>query len=128
VEATDPNGDAVYFRLASAQSGMTIDAISGLIIWTPSSSQTGSKYVKVEAFDSKGGKTSQSFYITVLSADGTINGSSGNSCDVNGDGSITADDIRMIVEGRGSNNLALDVNGDGEVTLLDSRACAIQMQ
>ncbi|MBT1076631.1 beta strand repeat-containing protein, partial [Geobacter grbiciae] len=129
VNATDSNGDTVYFRLSSAPSGMTIDAISGLISWTPTESQTGSKYVSVQAVDSKGGKTSQSFYITVLSAPGSaVPLSVVNSCDVNGDGLVTIDDVKMIIAGRGTNNLTLDMDGDGAVTLLDARICSPQVR
>jgi|GEM_PF-1094673 len=65
VEATDSNGDVLFYTLSNKPSGMTIDLTTGLINWTPSSSQAGSQYVKVDVVDSKGGKTSQSFYITV---------------------------------------------------------------
>jgi hypothetical protein len=65
VEAADANNDTLYFRLVNKPSGMTIDLATGLIAWTPSASQAGSQYVKVEVVDSKGGKTSQSFYIMV---------------------------------------------------------------
>ncbi|WP_373694403.1 putative Ig domain-containing protein [Geobacter sp.] len=128
VNATDSNGDTVYFRLSSAPSGMTIDLDSGLITWTPTASQTGSKYVKVEVIDSKGGRTSQSFYVTVSLAEGAVSASSVNSCDVTDDGLVTADDIKMIIEGRETGNLNLDIDGDGSVTLLDARKCTLEMQ
>ncbi|RNC69894.1 MAG: hypothetical protein ED859_07070 [Desulfuromonadales bacterium] len=65
VNATDSNGDTLYYRLKSAPSGMVIDVVSGLISWTPAATQTGSQSVSVEVVDIKGGQTSQSFTIKV---------------------------------------------------------------
>jgi large repetitive protein len=73
VNATDSNGDTVYYRLYTAQTGMTIDLATGMISWTPTSAQTGSKSVTVEALDSKGGRATQSFTIKVAATVGTNN-------------------------------------------------------
>ena len=73
VNATDSNGDTLYFRLYTAPTGMTIDIKTGIISWIPTSSQTGSKSVTVEAVDSKGGKASQGFTCNVIAAGGTVN-------------------------------------------------------
>jgi hypothetical protein len=66
VTATDPDADAVTFRLVSAPAGMTIAA--GLISWTPKSAQTGAQQVVVEAMDGRGGTVQQSFQISVAGA------------------------------------------------------------
>ncbi|MBC8017630.1 MAG: putative Ig domain-containing protein, partial [Verrucomicrobia bacterium] len=61
----DSNGDTLYYRLSTVPSGMVIDLVSGIISWTPTSSQTGSRSVTVEAVDSKGGRRTQSYTIQV---------------------------------------------------------------
>jgi len=68
VNATDPDGDALFYRLITAPAGMSIDDSTGLITWIPFSSQAGVKKVVVEAVDIKGGKVAQSFNISVLIA------------------------------------------------------------
>ncbi|MES2307337.1 MAG: Ig-like domain-containing protein [Verrucomicrobiota bacterium] len=65
VTATDPEGDTITFKLLTAPSGMTIDSTSGVILWTPTSSQLGLQNVEVSAQDSFGGITSQGFQIHV---------------------------------------------------------------
>ncbi len=70
VQAEDENkGNELTFSLAEAPSGMTIDAGSGLISWTPT--QAGSFTVTVKVRDEKGGSDQQSFTITVT---GTTSG------------------------------------------------------
>ena len=63
LNAADPNGDLLSYRLADAPPGMQIDPSSGLIEWTPD--QTGEFSVRVEADDGRGGLTDQSFTIHV---------------------------------------------------------------
>src|SRR3989344_3162602 len=41
VDATDPDGDALTYSLTTKPAGMSINANTGLISWTPSSSQIG---------------------------------------------------------------------------------------
>ena len=65
VNATDSNGDTLYYRLTRAPSGMTIDLTSGVINWTPYSSQAGFSSITVSVVDSKGGKSSQSYILQV---------------------------------------------------------------
>ena len=66
VEATDPNvGDTLTFSLDVAPSGMTIDATSGLIQWTPAISQLGDHNVTVRVTDADGLFDTQPFTITV---------------------------------------------------------------
>ncbi len=66
VVATDPDGDALTYRLVSSPSGMTMAA--GLVAWTPSSTHVGNQGVVVEAMDGRGGTAQQSFQVTVSPA------------------------------------------------------------
>ena len=69
VNATDPNaGDVLTYSLDTAPAGMTINAASGLIGWTPSSAQVGSNAVTVRVDDGHGGSATQSFTINVAAA------------------------------------------------------------
>lgn len=66
VEASDPDArDSVSFSLAVAPTGMTIDAISGLINWTPVNAQVGQQVVTVQASDRQSAFSSQTFVIGV---------------------------------------------------------------
>ena len=67
VNATDSNGDVLGYALTQAPSGMSIDALSGLIAWTPSATQAGSQAVSVRVSDPGGFGATQSFSITVSS-------------------------------------------------------------
>ncbi len=68
VAASDPNGDALAFSLLQAPAGMTINASSGLIAWTPSAAQAGPQSVSVRAADPGGLAATQSFTVTVVAA------------------------------------------------------------
>lgn len=63
VAATDPDGDTLTFRLSQKPAGMTIDAGTGLIAWTPSAAAT--VYVQVVAEDGRGGGCSQGYQLAV---------------------------------------------------------------
>jgi RHS repeat-associated protein len=66
VDATDPDpGDALAFALPTAPSGMTINATTGLIAWTPTLAQVGDHSVVVRVTDTGGLFAEQSFTITV---------------------------------------------------------------
>lgn len=69
VEAQDPNvGDVLTFSLPSAPAGMTIDAATGRIQWTPTSAQVGRQSVTGRVQDAGGLAATQSFTITVQPA------------------------------------------------------------
>jgi hypothetical protein len=68
VDATDPNGDAVSYSLTQAPGGMTINAASGLIAWTPTAAQVGSHSVTVRAADAGGLAITQTFPVSVGAA------------------------------------------------------------
>jgi RHS repeat-associated protein len=69
VQASDPDGDPLHFALPSSPAGMTIDAASGLVQWTPTASQVGANVVSVAAVDPPGGVGQQNFTIAVIAAD-----------------------------------------------------------
>jgi RHS repeat-associated protein len=66
VEATDPDtGDVLTFSLVEKPGGMTIDSLTGLIQWTPTTDQVGDNTVKVKVEDQGGLFDEQSFTATV---------------------------------------------------------------
>jgi hypothetical protein len=64
VEATDPNGDPLFFALESSPVGMSITG-SGLVEWTPNGSQLGPNDVTLMVSDGRGGHAGQGFSLTV---------------------------------------------------------------
>jgi lysophospholipase L1-like esterase len=68
VTATDANGDTLRYSLTTRPTGMTINATSGQIAWTPTSAQTGSQAVTARVADPAGLATTQSFTINVAGA------------------------------------------------------------
>ena len=65
VQADDADGDALSYALESGPAGMTIDASTGLVQWTPTAGQLGSHEVIIEVVDSKGGWAKQVYTLTV---------------------------------------------------------------
>ncbi|PID64382.1 MAG: hypothetical protein CR977_03920, partial [Gammaproteobacteria bacterium] len=65
VDATDADGDTLTYALQNAPAGMTINAQSGLIEWTPVAAGSISFTVTVD--DGKGGTAQQAITITVQS-------------------------------------------------------------
>ena len=66
VNATDYNyGDVITYGLEMAPSGMTIDASTGMIEWTPVNAQVGEHNVRVIASDQHGAKGTQIFTVQV---------------------------------------------------------------
>ncbi len=65
VDATDGDQDTVQFGLDEAPAGMTIDAASGVITWTPTVEQIGVHSVTVRATDGRGGWATQTYSVTV---------------------------------------------------------------
>lgn len=66
VDATDPDaGDTLTFALLTAPTGMTIDAVTGLIQWTPTAAQVGSHSIVVRGQDTGGLFVTQDFITTV---------------------------------------------------------------
>jgi hypothetical protein len=66
VDASDANsGDTLVFSLDTAPAGMTVNATSGVIQWTPTNAQVGPHDVTVRVEDSGGLFDTQSFSIAV---------------------------------------------------------------
>ena len=66
--ATDPDGDALTWSLTVAPAGMTIDAATGLITWTPTAGDRGFHDVTVSVTDNRAGTAEQRYTITVNEA------------------------------------------------------------
>lgn len=65
VNATDPDGDALTYDLLVAPDGMTIDAETGLIQWTPTNAALGNHFILVQVSDGRGGIDQQQFTLSV---------------------------------------------------------------
>lgn len=66
VDASDPDaGSTLVYSLDVSPSGMTIDATTGVITWTPGSSQIGQQSVTVRVQDQFGAADTQTFVINV---------------------------------------------------------------
>ncbi|RLJ18333.1 hypothetical protein DJ031_11780 [bacterium endosymbiont of Escarpia laminata] len=65
VEATDPEADPLTFALVQAPAGMSIIPTTGVVNWTPDTTQTGSQSVTIQVDDGQGGSTEQVFSILV---------------------------------------------------------------
>ncbi len=66
-QAVDADGDVLGYRLVTAPIGMTMNAASGAIQWSPNPQQLGAQPVVIEVSDSRGGSAEQSFSLLVLS-------------------------------------------------------------
>jgi hypothetical protein len=65
VVTSSANPTSLTFSLSSSPIGMTIDAQTGLMQWTPAANQIGDQAVNIVAIDS-GGTTNQSFTVSVF--------------------------------------------------------------
>ena len=61
----DDDGDVLIYSLTTGIAGMTINATTGVIKWTPNTGQKGNNSVSLRVFDSKGGEAFQNFVINV---------------------------------------------------------------
>jgi RHS repeat-associated protein len=68
LRAQDAEGDTLAYRLKTAPQGMTINATTGLISWTPGESQTGPFSVEVEVTDHNSALVVQAYTLTVTAA------------------------------------------------------------
>jgi len=66
--ANDPEHNPLTFSLDSAPTGMTIDAITGVISWTPTAAQAGRNRVSLKVIDGQGGSATESFTIQVANS------------------------------------------------------------
>jgi len=63
VNAADPNGDPVTYRLETAPADMTIESETGLLTWEPDAAEPVTVVIRVE--DRYGAYTRQSYTIAV---------------------------------------------------------------
>jgi hypothetical protein len=63
--AAVPSGDPLTYSLVTRPAGMTIDTPTGLISWTPTAAQAGSRNVRVRVTDAKGRIVDQPYTILV---------------------------------------------------------------
>lgn len=66
--AIDPEAAAVHYEVRRGPSGMSVDAQTGRVVWTPGAGQAGRALVTLAAFDAQGAAALQSFAIDVLAA------------------------------------------------------------
>lgn len=64
-QATDADGDVLSFALMVGPESLSVDAITGLLSWSPTTADRGSATVVVEVRDGKGGTARQQFTLTV---------------------------------------------------------------
>ncbi len=65
LQANDPEGDAVTWRLVSGPAGLSLDPILGTLRWTPTVEQLGASEVTVEAQDLYLATATQTFSVSV---------------------------------------------------------------
>lgn len=66
VNASDPDGNALTYLLATAPAGMQINPLTGLVTWVPTPGQTGANPVSVLIDDGHFATETQSFSIAVV--------------------------------------------------------------
>lgn len=65
IEANDPEGTVLVFSLAVGPAGMSIDAVTGLVNWTPTVALAGLHDMEVAVADADGGTGSQAYTVAV---------------------------------------------------------------
>jgi hypothetical protein len=65
VQAEDPDGDEISYKLDAGPEGMTIDPASGLVLWSISPEVSGTHEVKIEARDTEGLTAWQEFSLHI---------------------------------------------------------------
>ena len=63
--ATDPDSDPLTFSVVSGPQGLTVDATTGLVSWTPTVAQIGPNSVTLQVADGRGGTAVQTYTIAV---------------------------------------------------------------
>ena len=66
--ALDPEGDNLVYSVISGPSGLSIDSATGVLAWTPTTTQIGTVSVTLKASDSLGAAAVQSFLVDVRGA------------------------------------------------------------
>ncbi|XZE22599.1 FG-GAP-like repeat-containing protein [Pirellulaceae bacterium SH449] len=68
LQGTDPEGDSLTYSVRSAPAGFDIDAVSGVITWTPQTSDIGTVTIVLTASDPLGAVAVQSLQVDVRAA------------------------------------------------------------
>jgi cyclophilin family peptidyl-prolyl cis-trans isomerase len=68
VSVSNETANSVVYKLTSWPTGMTMDPSSGLINWTPPTSQTSPVSVTIEASDKAGNSSTKTFSIDIVTA------------------------------------------------------------
>ena len=66
VTATDPDNDPITYALVPVPKGMSVNATTGAITWSPQIADIGATTVHVQAADGRGGLADQIFTLTVV--------------------------------------------------------------
>ncbi|WP_414529920.1 putative Ig domain-containing protein, partial [Nodularia chucula] len=66
VNATDPNGDSLTYKLLASPDGMTINQTTGLIGWNTATTNTGNQIISLEVSDGRGGIVKQDYTLSVI--------------------------------------------------------------
>ncbi|MEH2196766.1 Ig-like domain-containing protein, partial [Nostoc sp.] len=66
VNASDPNGDSLTYKLLASPDGMTIDSTTGLISWNTTTSNIGNQIISLEVSDGRGGSITQDYTLSVI--------------------------------------------------------------
>ena len=75
MDALDPDNDQLVYTLVDGPNGMTIDASTGVVTWSPSAGDMGaSKAITVRVDDGRGGFDEQRFTVDVTAGGGEIRG------------------------------------------------------
>lgn len=65
-KAIDADGDVLTYELVSGPSGVTLDSQTGLLNWTPISSELGNRTIQLKALDGQGGEATQTLDLRVI--------------------------------------------------------------
>jgi large repetitive protein len=65
VSAVDAEGDAIKYTLGRRPNGMVVNSDTGLITWTPNSTQVGTQTIDVLVTDAQGAVTTQTYNLVV---------------------------------------------------------------
>ncbi len=68
LQATDPETTAITYSMGQAPTGMTINAFTGAVAWTPLAGQVGKFVVTLIATDAGGANAIESFELDILAA------------------------------------------------------------
>jgi hypothetical protein len=71
VQAVDPDGDQIQYRLVKAPAGMTVDAATGMIRWPLQGTAPGRHVVEIEIADSLGATALQPFELDLAPPEGS---------------------------------------------------------